>query len=75
MSIFYLDNKENIIDSDSNYLLILEYADSGTLGNYLKDNFNKLDWNIKLQFAIKIADAVLCIHQNDIIHCDLVIIF
>ena len=64
-----LDNDDNI---DSNYLLILEYADSGTLGNYLKDNFNKLDWNIKLQFAIQIADAVLCVHQNDIIHCGLV---
>ena len=68
-SIVYLNNEDNI---DSNYLLVLEYADSGTLGNYLKNNFNKLDWNIKLQFAIQIADAVLCIHQNDIIHCDLV---
>jgi serine/threonine protein kinase len=57
---------------DSNYLLILEYADSGTLGSYLKENFYKLDWNIKLQFAIQIADAVSCIHQHDIIHCDLV---
>lgn len=57
---------------DSNYLLIIEYADSGTLSNYLKENFNKLDWNIKLQFAIQIADAVSCIHQHDIIHCDLV---
>jgi serine/threonine protein kinase len=57
---------------DSNYLLILEYADSGTLGNYLKENFNKLDWSIKLQFAIQIADAVSYIHQHDIIHCDLV---
>ena len=63
------------MDSNSNYLLILEYADSGTLGNYLKNNFNKLDWNIKLQFAIQLADAVLCIHQNDIIHYDLVSIF
>ena len=55
-----------------NYLLILEYADSGTLRNYLKDNFDKLDWNIKLQFAIQIADAVSCMHSKDIIHRDLV---
>ena len=55
-----------------NYLLILEYADSGTLGNYLENNFSKLDWNIKLQFAIQIADAVSCMHQKDIIHRDLV---
>lgn len=60
------------MDPTSNYLLILEYADSGTLGNYLKDNFSKLDWGIKLQFAIQIADAVSCIHQNNIVHCDLV---
>jgi serine/threonine protein kinase len=57
---------------NSSYLLIFEYADSGTLGNYLKDNFNKLDWNMKLKFAIQIADAVSCIHDNDIIHRDLV---
>ena len=57
---------------DSNYLLILEYANSGTLRNYLKDNFSRLDWNIKLQFAIQIADAVSCIHQKNIIHRDLV---
>ncbi|GBC27375.2 kinase-like domain-containing protein [Rhizophagus irregularis DAOM 181602=DAOM 197198] len=62
------NNEDNI---DSNYLLILEFADSGTLGNYLKDNFVKLGWNMKLQFAIQIADAVSCIHQYDIIHCDL----
>jgi serine/threonine protein kinase len=56
---------------DLSYSLIFEYADSGTLRNYLKDNFKKLDWNIKLQFAIQIADAVLCMHQKDIIHRDL----
>ncbi|GES97447.1 kinase-like domain-containing protein [Rhizophagus clarus] len=58
-------------NDDTNYLLVLEYADSSTLGNFLKDNFNRLDWNMKLQFAIQIADAVSCLHQNDIIHCDL----
>ena len=53
-------------------MLILEYADNGTLRNYLKDNFNKMDWDMKLQFAIQIADAVSCMHQKDIIHRDLV---
>jgi serine/threonine protein kinase len=56
-------------------LLVLEYADSGTLRNYLKNNFNKLNWNVKLQFAIQITDAVSYIHRNDIIHRDLVSIF
>ena len=53
-------------------MLILEYADSGTLRDYLQYNFNKLDWNIKLNFAIQIADAVSCIHKQNIIHRDLV---
>jgi serine/threonine protein kinase len=57
---------------DSSYLFILEYADSGTLKNYLEINFNKLDWNKKLKFAIHIADAVSCIHQKGFIHNDLV---
>ena len=57
------------------YSFILEYADGGTLRDYLKDNFNELNWNIKLQFAIQIADAVSCIHQKGIIHRDLVSIY
>ena len=56
-------------------MFVLEYADDGTLRSYLKDNFNKLDWNVKLQFAIQIADAVSYIHQNNIIHRDLVSIY
>ncbi|CAB4426590.1 unnamed protein product [Rhizophagus irregularis] len=56
---------------NSEYLFILEYANGGTLRDYLENNFYKLDWNIKLQFAIQIADAVSCLHKNDIIHCDL----
>ncbi|GES72839.1 kinase-like domain-containing protein [Rhizophagus clarus] len=66
---FGLTSNTNCVDS--NYLFILEYADSGTLKNYLKNNFNKLDWNIKKQFAIQIADAISCIHQKNIIHNDL----
>ncbi len=62
-------NADNV---DSEYLFILEYADSGTLRDYLKNNFNKLNWNGKLQFAIQIADAVSCIHHNNIVHRDLV---
>jgi len=42
------------------------------LRNYLKSNFEELDWNIKLEFAIQIADAVSYLHDYDIIHRDLV---
>ncbi|CAB4376584.1 unnamed protein product [Rhizophagus irregularis] len=63
--------KNNEYNNDSDYSLILEYADGGTLRNYLKENFDKLDLNIKLQFAIQISDAVSYLHQKNIIHCGL----
>ena len=54
-------------------MLVLEYADSGTLNNYLKDHFNELDWTNKYELARQLASAVACIHEEDIIHRDLVI--
>jgi serine/threonine protein kinase len=52
----------------------LEYADGGTLNTYLNEHFNELDWNDKYRLALQLASAVECIHDCDIIHCDLVII-
>jgi serine/threonine protein kinase len=51
----------------------MEYADSGTLQEYLKERFDNLSWNNKLNMALQLACAVLCLHDEGIIHCDLVI--
>jgi len=56
-------------------MIVMEYADSGTLQNYLKENFNNLTWDDKFNFALQLAYAVSCLHEEDIIHCDLVIHF
>ncbi|GBB86950.1 hypothetical protein RclHR1_01340017 [Rhizophagus clarus] len=56
---------------NNDYLLILEYAEGGTLRDHLEKNPNKLNFNVKLQFAIQISDAVSYLHQKNIIHCDL----
>ncbi|RGB27322.1 kinase-like domain-containing protein [Rhizophagus diaphanus] len=53
------------------YSLVLQYADSGTLETYLTKHFNELSWNDKYQLAFQLASAVECIHNSDIIHCDL----
>ncbi|PKB99311.1 kinase-like protein [Rhizophagus irregularis] len=53
------------------YSLVLQYADSGTLETYLTEHFNELDWNDKHQLAFQLASAVECIHNLDIIYCDL----
>ncbi|CAB4436908.1 unnamed protein product [Rhizophagus irregularis] len=54
-----------------NYLLVMEYADSGTLKNYLKENFNNLTWSNKYNLAYQLASAVACLHNEGIVHRDL----
>jgi serine/threonine protein kinase len=50
----------------------MEYADSGTLQNYLKKNFNNLTWNDKYSLAYQLTCAVSCLHNEGIVHRDLV---
>jgi serine/threonine protein kinase len=53
----------------------MEYANGGTLRNYLNKNFNSLDWNDKYNLAYQLACSVLCLHEEEIVHRDLVIFF
>jgi serine/threonine protein kinase len=50
----------------------MEYADSGTLRNYLKNNFKNLAWNDKFNLAFQLVYAVSCLHDEEVVHCDLV---
>jgi serine/threonine protein kinase len=56
----------------SKHILVLEYADSGTLSTYLSEQFSKLDWENKLSLALQLANAVSYLHDHNIIHPDLV---
>ena len=51
----------------------MEYADGGTLRNYLRKHFSHLTWDDKLNLALQLAYAVSCLHDEKIVHCDLVI--
>ncbi|EXX76734.1 Cdc15p [Rhizophagus irregularis DAOM 197198w] len=62
---------ENDNAQSKNYLLVMEYADSGPLKNYLKENFNNLTWDDKYNLAYQLACAVLCLHNEGIVHRDL----
>jgi serine/threonine protein kinase len=53
----------------------MEYADSGTLRDYLNKNFNRLSWNDKYNLAYQLACSVICLHEEEIVHRDLVIFF
>ena len=51
----------------------MEYADSGTLKDYLKERFNDLTWDHKINLALQLAYAISCLHDEGIVHRDLVI--
>ncbi|CAG8514286.1 1243_t:CDS:2 [Dentiscutata heterogama] len=53
------------------YVLVLEYADSGTLSEYLLKNAKKIEWELKIQFAAQLVDAIKWLHDSDIVHGDL----
>jgi serine/threonine protein kinase len=50
----------------------MEYADSGTLRNYLSERFENLTWNGKLNLAFQLADAISYLHDREIMYYDLV---
>ncbi|KAF0538407.1 kinase-like protein [Gigaspora margarita] len=58
-------------DSNGNYSMVLQYANEGTLREYLQINFTKLQWIDKLRIAKEIAFGLLFLHDNNIIHRDL----
>ncbi|GBB94301.1 hypothetical protein RclHR1_23290001 [Rhizophagus clarus] len=68
---FFGITTENQIDNSKKYLLVMEYADSGTLREYLEKNFDNLTWSDKFSFALQLTHAVLCLHDEGIIHRDL----
>ena len=50
----------------------MEYADSGTLKTYLDKHFNELNWCDKYRLALQLANSVEFLHEEGIIHRDLV---
>ncbi|GES88045.1 kinase-like domain-containing protein [Rhizophagus clarus] len=54
-----------------NFSLVMEYADNGTLRNYLKENFDNLTWDDKFNLAFQLVHVVLCLHDEGIIHRNL----
>ncbi|POG75265.1 kinase-like domain-containing protein [Rhizophagus irregularis DAOM 181602=DAOM 197198] len=52
----------------NNYWVVMEYADGGSLRNYLKKNFKKLTWDDKYSMAYQLSCAILCLHNEGIVH-------
>ncbi|GBC06007.1 hypothetical protein RclHR1_06550011 [Rhizophagus clarus] len=58
-------------DNNINYMLVMEYADGGSLRSYLKNNFSKLTWNDKYLMAYQLSCSVSYLHNKGVVHCDL----
>ncbi|GES87962.1 kinase-like domain-containing protein [Rhizophagus clarus] len=68
---FYGITTENQNDNSKKYLLVMEYADSGTLRNYLSERFVNLTWNDKFNLALQLVNAISFLHDGEIAHRDL----
>ena len=66
-------NLEYSSDKTLKYLLVMEYADGGSLQDYLKKHDNSLTWKSKYNLSYQLACAVSFLHGKEIVHRDLVI--
>jgi len=53
----------------------MEYAEGGTLRTFLKKSFSELTWEDKYGLAHQLACAVSCLHDEGIVHRDLVMLY
>jgi len=58
--------------ANSEYLLVMEWANNGNLDEYLANNFETLQWQDKIRLAKGIAEGIKCLHDKEIFHRDLV---
>ncbi|RHZ76297.1 hypothetical protein Glove_199g23 [Diversispora epigaea] len=52
------------------YMMVLEYAKDGNLREYLKINFNNINWKQKLDSLGRLSTIFKSIHESDIVHQD-----
>jgi len=50
----------------------MEYADQGSLSEYLTVNKDTLTWKTRFQLALDICNGLSCMHKEKILHRDLV---
>ncbi|EXX50180.1 uncharacterized protein OCT59_023942 [Rhizophagus irregularis] len=71
INFFGITDKENQNGQMKEYLLVMEYANGGSLRDYLKENFNNLTWKDKYELAYQLACAILFLHDKGIAYHDL----
>ena len=54
-----------------NYIMVLDYAEHGSLRNYLDKEYDTLSWRTKFYYLWYIARGLNHIHEKELIHRDL----
>ncbi|EXX53679.1 Ypk2p [Rhizophagus irregularis DAOM 197198w] len=54
-----------------NYMMVLPYAEDGSLRAYLDKNYHELSWDTKLEYLWHITLGLESIHEEELIHRDL----
>src|SRR6185312_7176427 len=52
-------------------MIVMQYANNGSLLSYLDQNINKLTWRMKLKYLDSIALHLDNMHDVGLVHCDL----
>ncbi|KAF9158312.1 hypothetical protein DFQ26_007780 [Actinomortierella ambigua] len=53
------------------YGMVLQFAAYGSLRDFLREHFNRLDWHRKIRLAKDVAQGLRFIHEEDVCHHDL----
>src|SRR5690242_3017343 len=53
------------------YIIVMEYANNGSLLSFLDQSINKLTWKMKLECLYDIAYYLYSIHAKGLAHCDI----
>src|SRR6185369_1706433 len=53
------------------YMIVMQYANNGSLLSYLDQNINQLTWMDKSQYLYNIALNLWTVHSMGLVHCDL----
>ena len=53
------------------YMIVMQYANNGSLLSYLDHNINKLTWKMKLEHLKNITYYLRTVHRIGLVHCDL----
>ncbi|RHZ77222.1 hypothetical protein Glove_184g53 [Diversispora epigaea] len=57
-------------DPETHSYMVLQYASEGNLREYLKINFNNVNWKQKLENLLNLSLKLMNIHNLDIVHQD-----